>query len=243
MLHTTFANSQADIPESYNLYLLDYNSGERILRTSGYCAFASDSVPKGSGSMTAILGKYDDDYQFYINKLEDMDFVNERFTPTDSLIVIPYLKDFEDLSISSKGWTTQIVIGTTNWEMSTYDNFAQISNYDGDNSVSEAWYISPGFDLSEATTPVVTFDNAYNYSGDPLQVMYSSDYDGVSTPSTATWTELSPPLSSGSFGWKNSGNLNLPSNTSVYVAFIYTGSSNDGSTWEIDNIIIRDFDK
>lgn len=245
MIDTTFANSQADPPESYNLILQDLYFGERILRTSGYSAFAKDSVPKGSGTMIAVLGKYNGDYQFMINSPDDLDFLNERFTPVEPTeFFIPYLKDFEDQSIYSKGWTTQLVTGTINWELSTYDNFAQISNYNGSGNVAtEAWYISPAFDLSEATTPAVSFDNAYNYSGPAIQVKYSTNYDGTSLPATATWTDLNPTLSNGNWNWVNTGDMELPTEQNVSIAIIYTGSTSEGSTWEIDNIRVRDISK
>jgi len=244
MLDTTFANSQAEKPISYNLNIEDKHSAVRIFRTSGYCTFAMDSVPKGSGTMTAILGLYNGDYQFIVNKPEDLVFDKERFTPGEPLIVIPYLKDFEDQDLNSKGWTTQLPIGTVNWEIGDYGNYAQISNWNGQsNSISEAWFISPNFDLSEALMPIVSFDNAMNYDGPDLQAKYSTDYDGVSAPSTATWTDITFTLSNGNWNWKNSGEIELPKGESVCVAFIYTGSSSSGATWEIDNIKIRDIGK
>lgn len=243
MLDTTFANSQADEPISYNLNIEDSYSAVRILRTSGYCSFAMDSVPKGSGTMIAVLGLYNGDYQYVINRPEDLTFDKERFTPGEHIIVIPHLKDFEDLDLYSKGWTTQIVTGTVNWEVGEYNDsyYAQISNWNGQsNSTSEAWFISPSFDLTEIDAPILTFDNAMDYEGPDLQAKYSTNYDGTSDPSTADWTDLTFTLSNGDWNWKNSGNLELPKEASVCVAFIYTGSNSDGATWEIDNIRIRD---
>jgi len=242
MLDTTFANSQAEIPISYNLNIEDEHSAARIFRTSGYCSFAMDSVPKGSGEMIAVLGLYNGDYQFIVNAPEDLKFDQERFTPGEPLIVIPHLKDFEDKDLNSKGWTTQLPIGTANWEIGTHGNYAQITNYSDGNTASEAWFISPNFDLSEALIPIVSFDNAMNYNGPDLQAKYSTDYDG-GLPATATWTDLTFTLSNGNWNWKNSGEIELPKGTSVCVAFIYTGSSSSGATWEIDNIKIRDIGK
>ena len=66
-------------------------------------------------------------------------------------------KDFNDLSLSSGGWTTQVVVDTTNWYASDYngDQFAKISNYTNGNVPSEAWLISPSVDLTNSEASIV----------------------------------------------------------------------------------------
>jgi len=73
-----------------------------------------------------------------------------------------------------------------------------------------------------------------------MEVLVSTDYDGISAPSTATWTTLGVNLSAGSFAWVNGGPVSLNSflTTNVYIAFKYTGTSTSGKTWEVDDIII-----
>ena len=54
------------------------------------------------------------------------------FISTFSIAQTIYLsKDFNDLSINSGGWTTQLVVDTTNWFAVEYngDQFAKITNY------------------------------------------------------------------------------------------------------------------
>jgi len=146
------------------------------------------------------------------------------------------LKDFEDQDIYSGGWTTKQVIGDFNWEISYWDNFAQISNYNGTNNNSEVWYISPL--IETGISSYLSFKSAYYYSGAPMEVKYSTNYDGGSNPNNSTWTDFNPTLSSGSWVWTDSGSLALPANTSIYIAFVYKGTDTDGSTWEIDDILI-----
>ncbi|MGZ4037420.1 MAG: choice-of-anchor J domain-containing protein, partial [Bacteroidia bacterium] len=59
-------------------------------------------------------------------------------------------------------------------------------------------------------------------------------------PTTATWTTLSPTLSSGSWNWTNSGTVSLASfkSANTRIAFKYSGTSSAGSTWEVDNISV-----
>ncbi len=161
-------------------------------------------------------------------------------------------KDFEDSSLVSGGWTTQVVVDTTNWKLATYgtpvEKFAKISNYNSTNVAAEAWLISPAIDLTSATSSVVSFDNKMKFAGPALEIKVSTDYDGTSAPSTATWTDVtaSATLDTDATawgGWTNSGEIDLSSyqsSSSVYIAFRYTGSSSDGSTWEVDNILVAE---
>lgn len=157
------------------------------------------------------------------------------------------LKGFEDQSVTSGGWTTQVEVGADDWSTNNQGSghsgtyYGTITNYNGSgNDPSEAWLISPSVDLSGATMPVLTFISAYKFAGPTLEVKVSTDYTGSGSPAAATWTDLSPTLSSGSFSWAPSGNVDLSSynGQTIYVAFRYTGSASDGSTWELDDIKI-----
>jgi len=217
---------------------LKNTDGDTInVRTSGYANFANDTLPLGNGSFIGICTQYNADLQLIIR------------TPSELTLngPIPVIinKNFDDNSITSGGWTTQIVTGTFNWVIGTTGGtYAQISNYvSPNNTASESWLISPSLDLSTSTTPSLQFRNAWKYTGAPLQLMISTNYDGVSAPSTATWTDISSQAvwSAGSFAWANSGVINLSSylQPTVYIAFKYTGSNTSGSTWEIDDIKIQ----
>ncbi len=159
-------------------------------------------------------------------------------------------KDFEDLSLTSGGWTTQIAVDTTDWYVKDFsgDKFAIMSNYNGTNNIaSESWMISPSLNLSSATAPMISFETIMRYNGDAIKLMVSSDYDGTSAPSSATWTDLTSmatlDVDASAWGsWTPSGEVDLTSymGTSVYLAFVYTGSATDGSTWEVDNILIAE---
>jgi hypothetical protein len=220
-----------------------------IVRTSGYANFAGDTLPSGSGSLIAIVSQYDQDIQLFIRDPSEVVFNKPRFgsapppPPGNSLT-----KNFQDQSITSGGWTTQLVTGTYNWttsdQGSTGNFYAMMSNYNfttNSNTASEAWLISPAIDLSASTNSTLDFRNAYKYTGDPIVVYASTNYDGVSAPSSATWTQLGVNLSTGNFSWENGGPVSLNSyigSNAVYIAFKYTGTNSSGSTWEVDDIVI-----
>lgn len=202
----------------------------------------------GSGSLIAIVSQFDQTLQLLIRDPSEVVFNNPRFGTTPPPPGNSLTKNFQDQSITSGGWTTQLVTGTYNWttsdQGSTGNFYAMMSNYNfttNSNTASEAWLISPAIDLSASTNSTLDFRNAYKYTGDPLEVYVSTNYDGVSAPSSATWTQLGVNLSTGNFSWENGGPVSLNSyigNNAVYIAFKYTGTNSSGSTWEVDDIVI-----
>lgn len=160
-------------------------------------------------------------------------------------------KDFNDLSLTSGGWTTQIITGTTDWFVSSFsgDDFAKISNYNNNqNSSANTWLVSNPVDLSSASTPFLSFETIMKFPGDPLVLHVSTDYDGTSNPnSQGTWTDITSlatwDIDNAAWGnWTPSGGVDLTSyiSSTTYIAFEYLGSNTDGSTWEIDNIQINE---
>lgn len=50
----------------------------RVIRNSGFATFASERLPSGNGKLVGILSKFNSTYQFYINKLSDLDMKGNR---------------------------------------------------------------------------------------------------------------------------------------------------------------------
>jgi len=208
------------------------------VRTSGYCNFADDTIPAGSGSFIGICGQYNSDIQLLIRTPQEL-------TLTGAIPDI-HVKNFSDGSITSGGWSVQYPVGPTVWTIGTIGggSYAMMKNYNGtSNDPSEGWLISPSFDFTTSTLPTLQFSNAWKYNGAPMKLMISTNYDGVSAPATATWTDItsSAVWSTGNFAWASSGVIDLSAylQPSVHMAFVYTGSNSDGSTWEIDDINIK----
>lgn len=160
-------------------------------------------------------------------------------------------KDFNDLSLTSGGWTTQIIIDTTNWFVDSYggDDFVKVTNYSNSQNVpSNTWLISPAVDLSSATQPMLSFETIMKWPGPALVLHISTDYDGTSNPTQqGTWTDITAlatwDVDNTTWGsWTPSGDVDLTSyiSSTTYIAYEYLGSANSGSTWEIDNIKITE---
>ncbi len=237
-LTLTFADAINQTSESRTLESCD--TGSMLVRTSGFANFAGEPLPVGKGSLVCIVGRYNSDLQLLVRDYDEVAMVGTRCAG------LLFTKDFDDDAISSGGWLSVVVTGTFNWSTSTAGGaatpYAVMSNWNGtDNDPAEVWLISPAIDNTAGLASIV-FNNACNYSGDPLSLVASEDYAGVGDPTLATWTDLTSAASwsTGSWSWAGSGEnmLGLTGST-VYVAFKYVGSASDGKTWEIDDIVIK----
>lgn len=239
-LNDTYADKEN--LQNGDVILEDMNGNTIVVRSSGYASFADQQVAQGSGSINLIVSHFNGELQMLIRDYSEIDMNGPRFEG------LKHLKDFNDDEVTSGGWIQYAVTASVAvWETSSAGGapnpYCQISNYNGsDNEVADQWLISPSIDLSSATSPKLQFDNAYNYSGAPLEVYVSNDYIS-GNPQSATWTNLTSfaNWSGGSWVFVNSGEINLAPyiGSNVHIAFRYQGSSTDGSTWELDNIIIK----
>lgn len=229
---------------SKNRILNDCSLNTIIVRTSGFANYASLPVASGHGSLVAIVGEFGGSMQLYIRKHSEINMTGTRCSGNPPLLK----KDFEDNNPTSGGWSIQNVSGSINWTTNSVGSssgtyYGQCTNYvGGSNQACETWLISPSVNMTSAVNPALTFINACNYSGSNMEVLVSSNYTGGS-PGTATWTPLTPVLSTGSWNWVNSGVLSLSSfvgQSNVRVAFKYIGTSSNGKTWEIDDIKIEE---
>jgi hypothetical protein len=145
----------------------------------------------------------------------------------------------QDWEGEMNGWTFVTVEGDKPWTVSQYqgNHYAYANGYNG--GVNEQWCISPAFNLDAISNPTLTFRTAKNYNGPDLEVFFSSDYDG-NNPATATWTPLTCALSSGSWAWTESGDINLSSfsGTNCYIGFKYTCEESSAAGWEVDDILL-----
>lgn len=126
------------------------------------------------------------------------------------------------------------------------------SAYVGGNHATESWLISPLIDLKDAMNPVLSFDQAVNYTKaftDECFIMISTDFAGDVT--ACSWKHLPfnkdendaymvPPGNNWEF--MNTGNLSLSDYCGkvITIAFKYTSSATASATWEIKNLVVQE---
>lgn len=246
-----FANTTTKAAGQHTLQ--DCNGNKALVRTSGYASFASRHTPGGNGSLVGIVSRYYSTVQLLIRHPDELNMNgtlcatgNPTSTPNPTATATFLTKDFNDNSVTSGGWNTYNAAGSIHWSTSSKGGapnpYCQISNYvSGSNLACETWLISPPVNLSTSSNPALSFRNACNYTGPPLSACISSEYSG-GPPSSANWTALPFTASAGGFTFVHSGSIPLGTfkSTSVRIAFKYTGTNNSGSTWEIDDVVVKE---
>jgi len=227
--------------ETGERFLEDCDGNTVMVRTSGYANYAGQALPQGKGSIVCVVGLFGSTIQLGNRSMPEVNLNGPR-CPGEELPF--YAKDFSDQSLTSGGWTEQIVLGTNSWGVSdagSTGNFYAVSNNFGEGA-SETWFISPAIDISGLAAPKFSFRNACRFAGPSLEVYVSTTYDGTSAPNVSDWTLLNPILdqNTASFVWTNSGLIDVLPFQSVNfrVAFRYQGGASDGRAWEVDDIKI-----
>lgn len=146
------------------------------------------------------------------------------------------------------GFTELSVSGPHVWGCTTFGrsgNAMQINGYDNSipsNVANVDWLISPALNLTATTYPLLSFWSRTSFNGGPLQLKVSTDYSGTGDPNLATWTDLNGKFpNQTSDVWTLSNNINLSAfkQSSVYIAFVYTSTDEEGARWTLDDFQIE----
>jgi hypothetical protein len=227
--------ADAENLESVSRFLQDINGNQIDVRTSGYANFASDTIPAGAGTFIGIMAQYNNGAQLLVRNPNELKMDGG----------IPILKNFDDNSLTSGGWSQQNVVGNVNWTVDSQGSngspYGVIKNYIApSNYACETWLVSPSIDFSTSISPSMTLRSDVRYTGAALEVYVTTNYTGDVT--TSTWSPLAVTLDTddSAWGFVPSGLVDLSSyiNPNVRIAFKYTGTNSDGSTWELDDITI-----
>lgn len=220
--------------EDSSRFLEDLSAAQVEVRTSGYANFANDTLPAGNGSFIGISAQYNSGLQLLIRNPSELTL--------NGAVPIEIIKNFDDLSLTSGGWTTQYPVVNNTWSVSTFsgNSYAYITN-GSTKKVGESWLISPSFDFASSSAPSFNFKTATFAANSAIKVVISTDYvSGL--PSTGTWTDITSSFaySTGSWAWVSSGTFDLNSykQANVHIAFKFIGTTASWDTWEIDNIKI-----
>lgn len=227
-----------------------------VLRTSGFSDFKGLLLPKGNGSLTAVLSRFNNDVQLFIRDIGDVVMTGERCNlgGTGDVLELPFLQDFEgqnsgdNVPVNIEGWTNINVNGGSRvFEVKEFNsnNYAQTSAKSSRENPCEVWLVTPGLILPIGSSAKLNFDtNDGFYKGEALTVKIATNFEGDVT--TADWTNLNATISTGhtaGYGeeFTPSGDIDLSaySGQVVHIAYQYLGASNRiNTTYQIDNISV-----
>lgn len=143
------------------------------------------------------------------------------------------------------------------WAFSSAYGMKGTAYYSGPHT-GEGWFVTPSFQLKNATAPVLSFDHAINYGPqddsryEQMTVWVSTDFDPTQAGAdihSATWTQIPWPEYNGkkfddaneigfpdanSWTFYNSGNLDLSAwkNQSIVIGFRYKSVKIDEETYQ-----------
>ncbi len=161
---------------------------------------------------------------------------------TKSITIIPgtplYFENFEE-----SGFDEMITYSDNqevNWNVQSYsdNSYAYINGHNKGDAIT--WLVTPSITPINDAGVVLNFKSAKNYSGYPIMVKYSTDYDGIGDPANANWIDITDEFSysNGSWNWIPSGSLEVEGSMPIRFAWIYTCATGNASAWEIDNILV-----
>lgn len=157
----------------------------------------------------------------------------------DTLLV----ERFDDSTLGQFTQFSEVGAGET-WGPADFNDrfFAQMNGFNGEIQDNIDWLLSPALDMDLYENEVLFFENASNFSGPDLELLYSTDYDGNGDPTSATWTDISAGVtwSPGGYEYVSSGNIDLSAVTgTAYIALRYTSNADvQGKLFQIDDFII-----
>jgi hypothetical protein len=154
----------------------------------------------------------------------------------------------------NSGFTEYSVVGNQQlWACTTFGvdathtptgsapNGLQINGFNVTNILNEDWLISPAFDLTATTFPLLSYWSRTKFNGLPLSLKVSTNYPGFGNPNNYTWAAINGKFpGQTSDVWTQSSNINLSAfkTTNVYFAFVYYSSADDGARWTLDDILV-----
>ena len=177
----------------------------------------------------------------YTNSGENIDFKTDGTYPTAS-VTIPNISCIfaSDFANGLAPFTAVNVEGEQEWGTGSYNGiyYAKMSGYAGGaNNANEDWLITPDIlAINSYNDITVSFMNAYKYEGNPLELLISSDYDGMSDPNEFNWVDVTAfcEWSQGDYAWVTTDfDIETAGMSHLYIAFKFTSTNEASSTWEI----------
>lgn len=254
--HKTFAAEPSDQYDAERKLQSCTTGYFAIFSTSTYADFKAVLLPKGRGTMDAILTYdfYGENFNITVSDPSTIYFdIEERCDPAEidcglatSTGTNLLFSDFFETQtpgnpISGNGWTNYIESGSEQWEAFTSTGSspslgisARMQAFNSGDSSNIAWLITPQINFDAQDGETLNFKTSNSFAdGSNLELFISSDWDGnPDNIISATWDILSAAYitqDSDAFGsWFPSGNVDLDCiEGSAYIALKYVGSGEE----------------
>ncbi len=240
------------------------NNQTIILRNSGFADFANVIVPEGSGSITAVLSKFNNDWQLFIRDTNDVQFNNPRFgnggtgegdgpiggdNAEFEACINEGFNAFDPDDDEFGSYINDAAIGTRYWEVKEFggNKYIQMSSFNSNDESNTTYFIVP-VNFSDADKFSFKTKDGYN-NGNVLSIYYSTDYTLGGSVANATLTDITSSFNISTGNVNGYGDTFIDSNefdlSSISgngaIIFKYEGSGNGvTTTMQIDDIKVVD---
>ena len=161
----------------------DVTGSSTIIRNSSFASYGSTLLPTGSGTLTFVVSKFNNEFQMLIRGLNDVKFDKDR--------IVLDIENFDSFATSTDNFLPKYyntsVIGTKKWYVQTFSNnkYIQISGLNA-GAVKTQFAMPVNFNLKSKLSFKT---NAGYYNGEVLKVYWSTDYNPVN-PAAATLNDI-----------------------------------------------------
>ncbi|MBQ1695146.1 MAG: choice-of-anchor J domain-containing protein, partial [Bacteroidales bacterium] len=219
----TYADKEGQ--KTVNTYIEDELGNTMIVRTSGYANFAGDTIPAGSGSLVAIVSRYNTEYQLFIRNTNEVQLTGRRFGDVDEL----FENNFDASptgEFADAGWQNNAVQGSAKWmcQAATDGNILSISGNNGEQN--ETWLITP--EIALQANSYLSFKTRMLTAGNTLTALISTD--------GTNWTQLPANIAS-STDWAISGDVSLAQYSgNIRIAFKFESPVGVAGKYFLDDV-------
>jgi hypothetical protein len=220
---TTYADKEGQ--KTVNTYIEDEYGNTMIVRTSGYANFAGDTIPAGSGSLVAIVSRYNTEYQLFIRNTDEVQLTGRRFGDVDVI----FENNFDatlDGEFADAGWQNNAVQGTATWKCqeATEGKILSVSGNSGEQN--ETWLITP--EIALQANSFLSFKTRMLTSGNTLTALISTD--------GTNWSQL-PANIAVSTDWAISGDVSLAQYSgNIRIAFKFESPVGVAGKYFLDEV-------
>ena len=142
-----------------------------------------------------------------------------------------------------RGWQDQNLVGDQTWNWSSaFENVEFNGFVPGQGCLAnDNWLISPPIELNDLSAAELSFELSRNFTGGPLEVLFSFDYAGTGTPLDATWT-LVDSITTGQLPQTNTNSGFGPYagfdglSTVGHLAFRYDSTASGCAAWRVASV-------
>ncbi|NCA84496.1 MAG: DUF5017 domain-containing protein [Clostridia bacterium] len=255
------------VPDGY--LIVAANQSNLPLPVDGVPVENDPNLNDGSGAMNVLYGieRYtfidldNGDYFFrifpYTGSGSQIDYKTDGVPPY-ATIYLSYMYAYDDALFTTfnpgwEEWERVSITGDQVWARDTIHGIdgtpcARISGFSGASFDNEDWLISPNISFGNWRYGFnIIFNSAVAYTGAPLALKLSTDYNGNGQPGSATWTDITDraiwPVGNIFWEWTNSGVIDIQDLVidDITIAFVYTSTTAASATWEVDNVKARSF--